>query len=134
MKKSESVLQLENYFLDEVVFEIKSKVFPDNVLDITPHCYLDFDESRARVKLEFHIEEEIFFMRGSLIGTFSYDSGVDEETVRELIAINGVTILFPYLRSTISSISHAANVPTIIIPTINILDYLQNKFEQMDSE
>lgn len=129
MKSTDSIIQLTDYFLDEVSFELKGKRFAEDNFDITPHFALDDGKRSARVKLVFEIEQEIFYMKGALIGTFTYEEGHGDEEIRELIVVNGVTILFPYLRSTISAISHAANVPTIIIPTMNILDYLHKKFE-----
>lgn len=41
-----------------------------------------------------------------------------------LIRQNAISILFPYLRSSISTLTMLANIPIYIIPPINIIDYL----------
>ncbi len=130
MKNSDSVIQFEKYFLDEVFFEIKDEEYIENSIDINPKFSVDFDDCIAKIKLEFCIEEDLFYLKGSLIGVFSFEETQEEDKISELLVINGVTILFPYLRSAISTISNAVNVPTIIIPTINVIEYLQNKYEE----
>ncbi len=134
MKNSDSVIQFEKYFLDEVFFEIKDEEYVENSIDINPKFSVDFDDCIAKIKLEFCIEEDLFYLKGSLIGVFSFEETQEEDKISELLVINGVTILFPYLRSAISAISNAVNVPTIIIPTINVIEYLQNKYEENITE
>lgn len=134
MKNSDSVIQFEKYFLDEVFFEIKDEEYIENSIDINPKFSVDFDDCIAKIKLEFCIEEDLFYLKGSLIGVFSFEETQEEDKISELLVINGVTILFPYLRSAISAISNAVNVPTIIIPTINVIEYLQNKYEENITE
>ncbi|MFB5762242.1 hypothetical protein [Paenibacillus medicaginis] len=47
--------------------------------------------------------------------------------VKSLCERNTLAILFPYLRSTISDISLKANAEPIILPTINIVELIEER-------
>lgn len=54
------------------------------------------------------------------------------EDIRMLCEKNTLSILFPYLRSTISDISLKANIDPVILPTINIAALLERKKELIE--
>lgn len=51
------------------------------------------------------------------------------EQSKELLLDNATAIIFPYLRSAISTICVSANIPTLILPTINVIEYFNKKSE-----
>ena len=51
-------------------------------------------------------------------GEFSFE---DVKNTDEAMKINGVAIMFPYLRSTVSLLTTLMNVSPIILPTINLV-------------
>lgn len=134
MSDFNSVLQLQNYFLDDLEFRINEDEYEENSLDLNPKFALDSEERTAHIRFEFIVEENQIYMSGALVGRFTYDETVDEELARELLVVNGVTILFPYLRATISNVTNIANVPTITLPIVNVIDYLKEKYEQINGE
>lgn len=134
MSDFNSVLQLQNYFLDDLEFRINEDEYEENSLDLDPKFALDSEERTAHIRFEFIVEENQIYMSGALVGIFTYDETVDEELARELLVVNGVTILFPYLRAAISNVTNIANVPTITLPIVNVIDYLKEKYEQINGE
>ena len=50
-----------------------------------------------------------------------------EEIKESYIEKNSVSILFPYLRSIVSTYTANSNVNTTILPTINVIKYLEKK-------
>lgn len=130
MSNFNSILQLKDYFLDEFEFKINESIYEENTLDINPKFSIDHKECIAHIRFEFSIEDDRTYARGALIGKFIYDETVDEDMAKELLVVNGVTILFPYLRAMISNLTNVANVPTIILPTINVIEYLKAKYDE----
>lgn len=112
---------------------------------------MEFDNSKE-VKIEFDIDSEIEFVddkkfmlgleielfknpeennypfsfKAEIIGTFEIDSD-DENEKKNLAEKNSVAILFPYVRALISTFTSASNVEPVILPPINVAQYLENK-------
>ncbi len=68
-----------------------------------------------------------FSLNVEIVGTFE-----SEDKQIENYIPNAVAILFPYLRTAISNITLTANVPPLILPTINVNDYLSQNNEKME--
>lgn len=134
MNNCSSVLQLKDYFLSELEFKVNEDAYNENELDINPKFSISPEECVGHIMFEFSIKDERTYANGVLIGKFIYDESIDEDMAKELLIVNGVTILFPYLRAVISNVTNIANVPTLMLPTVNVIDYLKEKYEQMDSE
>ncbi len=49
-------------------------------------------------------------------GIFTFESGTDEEEINQYLSYEAVDLLFPYLRSAITSLSTDALLPPIFIP------------------
>ena len=66
----------------------------------------------------------------SLTGSFFVP---EKEQARELMEVNGTAILFPYLRAVMSQLTAAANIPQVILPTVNLVQLLnKRKSEQIE--
>ena len=66
----------------------------------------------------------------SLTGSFFVP---EKEQARELMEVNGTAILFPYLRAVMSQLTAAANIPQVILPTVNLVQLLnKRKSEQTE--
>lgn len=130
MSDFNSILQLKEYFLDELEFKISESIYEENTLDINPKFSINYEDCTAYIRFEFSIEDDRTYAKGALIGKFIYDDMVDEDMAKELLVVNGVTILFPYLRAMISNLTNVANVPTIVLPTINVIEYLKAKYDE----
>ena len=66
----------------------------------------------------------------SLTGSFTVP---EKENAQELMEVNGTAILFPYLRAVMSQLTAAANIPQVILPTVNLVQMLnKRKSEQIE--
>ena len=65
-----------------------------------------------------------FYMEVILTGEFV----VEGENI-ELFEINGIALLYPYIRAIISTYTANSNMPTLVLPPINVADYY-NKQKQ----
>ncbi|MDP3441814.1 MAG: protein-export chaperone SecB [Ignavibacteria bacterium] len=71
----------------------------------------------------FNQEEKINpFISVRCKGTFKFDNVSKLEEVPDFFYRNSVAILFPYVRAYVSLVTTQANVPGIILPTLNLSD------------
>lgn len=80
------------------------------------------------IAIEFELSENYTNITGEISGIFQYGDGIDETEFEQFIG-NGLTILFPYLRAAVSSLSSIVNGEVLIVPTINVLEYIRKKFD-----
>lgn len=129
MNRINAQINLENYIVDYINYKINEDYRGENdSLDIK----ISFDHSieideilnKARIKIGCYIFKDFkqapFNLDLSITGYFKYDSECSIEEVEKLILINGIAILFPYLRAMITTITSNSGYLPIIIPTINI--------------
>jgi len=65
-----------------------------------------------------------------LIGFFKLETTLEPERIEKLLRINATAVLFPYLRSIISSITANSGFQTLVLPIVNI----HKMFEQQEKE
>jgi len=127
-----SDIQFEHYIVTEVKFDYGT--YDSKEFEIIPNFGLFNDGDGGVVEVNFFITEENFQLSGKVAGFFSYNETLSESDVKSLLAGNGLAILFPYVRSTITNLTSAINIPPLILPTINILKYVKEKHEKETSE
>jgi len=69
-----------------------------------------------------------FYLSVEVFGLFEVDKE-EIHRVRQFAEINSVAILFPYVRALISTITANANIPTVILPPINVAGMMANTEE-----
>ena len=57
-----------------------------------------------------------------ITGIFEID-GENEEEINEFLKLQGVQMVYPYLRSLVSNITSSSLLQPIILPIINVLDF-----------
>lgn len=81
------------------------------------------DNRFVEVVLNITVESEsksiLFFLK--IKGAFKAAETMDEKIFKTLAQQNGPAILFPFARSIITSYTAQANIPPIILPTINFV-------------
>lgn len=60
---------------------------------------------------------------------FEFNAALSLEEIPSYFYPNSIAILFPYVRSFISTITLQANMPAVILPTMNLTN-LQNKLKE----
>ncbi len=74
-----------------------------------------------------------FYLCVELLGEFEVvESEIDK--VRQFAEINAVSILFPYARALITTITANANIPPVVLPPMNIAGMMENKNEETEDE
>ncbi|WP_283700585.1 protein-export chaperone SecB [Clostridium perfringens] len=131
---SKSSLIFENYIVEKVSFEINLKYSGRDVsidMELDKHNDISDDQFATILDLDLFPNAEEndypFNMQVRLIGIFTIDNEENEKVRESYIEKNSITILFPYLRSIVSAYTTNSNVGTTILPTINVIKYLEEK-------
>ena len=54
-------------------------------------------------------------------------SDFDDDVFSKMIKTNGLAILFPYVRSAVCDATKMANVPPVLLPSMNIVEFLKKR-------
>ena len=70
-----------------------------------------------------------FSMNISITGIFEIAES-DIKNKKSFAEVNAIAILFPYLRSLVSTYSANSNIQPLILPPINVVKYMESKNEK----
>lgn len=125
-----SKLRFVNYKVMEVHLKQNEKFENDGKpIDVksTLRHHTDIKENNMKIKLEIVVFDNAeennfpFYLRTVLEGEFEIE-GDDIEKFE----INGISLLYPYARSIISTYTANSNIPTLVLPPINVINYYKS--------
>ena len=128
--KSQSQLNFINFVVPKFMFE-KKNVESDN-FEILPKAVI----SRKNNQFHINVDVEITNLNNSLVlkmvcvGIFKYNTD-DENLLLSFMSLNGPAIVFPYIRSFISSMSSLSGFETITLPTLNLSGYREQLIKDL---
>ena len=128
--KSQSQLNFINFVVPKFMFE-KKNVESDN-FEILPKAVI----SRKNNQFHINVDVEITNLKNSLVlkmvcvGIFKYNTD-DENLLLSFMSLNGPAIVFPYIRSFISSMSSLSGFETITLPTLNLSGYREQLIKDL---
>lgn len=121
-----SPIEFQGYRIEKIEYDRKNEAKDASSAHnyFEPQVELRFDKEFKEglvllsVTLEEKDERQIFLQ---LAGFFVVNNTeVDQEQAKELLALNGTTILMPYARSIISMITSLDSPRAMVMPTVNI--------------
>ena len=112
-----------NYQFDKVSIDLSNHSSKDLSLSFdTSGIYFNENQNfelRFVVKVAQNADENPF-AEISCKGTFKFENIESFENIPEFFYRNSIAILFPYVRAYLSLVTTQANVPGIILPTLNL--------------
>ena len=112
-----------NYQFDKVSIDLSNHSNKDLSLSFdTSGIYFNENQNfelRFVVKVAQNADEKSF-AEISCKGTFKFENIESFENIPEFFYRNSIAILFPYVRAYLSLVTTQANVPGIILPTLNL--------------
>ncbi len=125
-----SVLQFHNYTVEELVFKNipvsadchEFELHPEFNRDLIDMGNNDYDMRLSVVIAPSDSNPLPFELRAVLVGHFSYNDPNDDYSAQNkdiVLKRNTISILFPFLRSIVASLTTAANIPTLVFPIMN---------------
>jgi len=123
-----TTLKLIKIYVDDISFAVNND-FQSNVnKPIDLKCsflrnVFKIDDDNAAVVISFSIDPAAtkpFHGSLKIVGLFQLEKWESSQLKRDIISINGASILFPYLRNAVSNITCLMSVPPFIIPVVNV--------------
>ncbi|KIL23302.1 hypothetical protein B4134_0612 [Bacillus safensis] len=131
-----AIFQFSDYNVLEIQYKL-NPVFEEDEASLSPGFSFDLefseeeDEALVYLGLELgdaDLQVNSFYLNVKIAGNFIFRSE-DEELVHEqkieYCKINGVAILYPYLRALVSDITSKGSEQPIILPTMNVVEMLR---------
>lgn len=123
MKTARASLRFLGYHVDKMVFFSKTNFttseMPIELAPMFKRNIVQTGEKEHKVTIGVRLDQENLPFNAELeiTGRFEYDGELD---VDKLLKINAVSIMYPYVRATLSMMTTIAGIPPVIIPTINL--------------
>lgn len=133
MEKYESILKFKKYEVNEIYYKKNIAFTPDEQgtpinLKIKP--ITDIKDNNMNITLKVIIYENAvennkpFEMRIDLTGYF-----IVEGSEPERFRANAIAILYPYIRSIVSTYTANANITPLLLPAINVNKLIEDQDE-----
>lgn len=125
MKKAS--FSIEHYYFNKVLIELDNyNESGDIYLDFKPSGVFNKENSNYVLTIIFKArsseeEDSVPFVEIFCNGTFRFEEVKDIEDIPSYFYRNSIAILFPYLRAYISMVTNQANIPPLVLPTLNLM-------------
>jgi len=139
MDKHVAKIQLIGYKIDEINFQSNNDYIGSDQplgleVDFNAAINVISEENLAGVSLECTVNKEYlsnnepFYLKIVILGSFSYKTDLGEKELEKLLTTNALAIIFPYLRAAISTITvNCGGIPPVVLPTFNIAEFIKKK-------
>ena len=112
-----------NYQFDKVRIDLNNHKSKDLALAFeTKGLYVN-ENSTFELQFVVNVSNKVAenpFVEISCKGNFKFENVLSFEEIPDFFYRNSIAILFPYVRAYISLVTTQANVPGIILPTLNL--------------
>lgn len=120
-----ATFSFEGYTFEEFKIITANKPTDDISIKIDPSGVFNQNENNFLLKLNFQAfdeaNEDIEFVQCKLNALFVFSEKIESiENIPNYFYSNSIAIVFPYLRSFISSLTIQANIKPVILPTMNL--------------
>ena len=138
MENTKSSLRFIDYYVEEVQF-YNNNFFEEKSVELDFNIshsieYTQDENNTFLVTLNIVIFDNAkennypFTIKVSITGVFQTNIE-DTKSIKNFAEINSIAILFPYLRSIVSTYTANANIQPLILPPINVVNMLKENNE-----
>jgi len=122
-----SQLNFVNFVVPKFKFDKQLIEEEGNSFEINPQAVISKKNKQFHINIDLEIKDadNDFILKMVSVGIFDYDTK-DEKTLLNFMSINGPAIIFPYIRSFVSSFTSLSGFDTITLPTLNLLGYKED--------
>lgn len=125
---------------DYKIVDASIHISPDGItgknmsVEIKPQSYVSDKELNYKLQFDINISnsENQFSVFASIIGLFEFDSDLDPVAKDKFFKINAPSLLFPYVRAYISTLTSLSGMAPVILPTINMAETMKSLEESVD--
>lgn len=127
-------------FKDYKIVDASIHISPDGItsnkmsVEMKPQsCASDLDLNyKLQLDIKISNSENQFSVFVSIIGLFEFDSDLEPKAKENFFKINAPSILFPYVRAYISTLTSLSGMVPVILPTINIVEAMKDLEVKVD--
>ncbi|RDI07031.1 protein-export chaperone SecB [Flavobacterium sp. AG291] len=127
-----SDLKFVNFVVPKFIFEKTAVEEKDSTFSIEPQVVISRSDNQFHINIDVEIldVEHNFNLKMLCIGIFTYET-TEEKTLLDFMSLNGPAIVFPYVRSFISSYTALSGFDTITLPTLNFAGQKEKLIETL---
>ena len=118
-----SSFQFKGYRIERSVIELKAVEIGENFsISFNPKGIINKTESSFQLNLTIYIKdkEDAINIEVSVVSFFVFDNQIAKNQLEKLFYMNAPAIIFPYLRSYITTLTVLSGIDPIILPTLNL--------------
>ena len=127
-----SQLKFVNFVVPKFLFEKLPIEKENDFFELKPQAVINrgIKQFHINIDIEINDSENEFSLKMFAVGIFEFETD-KEENLLNFMSINGPAIIFPYIRSFISSFTALSGFDTITLPTLNLLGFKNNILENL---
>lgn len=118
-----AAFSLKKYRFEKVNIDFTKRISNEIGLSFDPKGKFNSKNSTFELTIIFNAfndEPDRAFVSVLCRSTFEFDQEIDFNEIPSYFYTNSIAIIFPYIRAFISNITLQANIPPIILPTMNL--------------
>lgn len=118
-----SAFQFKGYKIERSLIELKSAEIGENFsISFESKGIVNKAESLFQLDLTAFVKDKegAINIEVSVVSFFVFDSQVEKGQLNKLFYINAPAIIFPYLRSYITTLTVLSGIDPVILPTLNL--------------
>lgn len=124
-----SIFQFKKYFIENIDFKIKNMSNSQKIkFDFDINKEVEYNNNSMNLLVFVDVfKNEVnapFELSLAIRGIFEFFENIED---KEIFEKNAMAILFPYIRNIITNITSMSGFPPLIIPTLNINKFYENK-------
>lgn len=130
--ENRAAFSLENYFFSKVLINTDHRQSNDLKVSFDPSGIFNSEKSEYELKFIFNAisgESNSPFVNIECIANFKFENVSNFHEIPSYFYRNSIAIIFPYVRAFISTVTLQANIPPVILPTMN-LSALENPLKE----
>jgi len=118
-----SSFQFKGYRIERSLIELKSTEIGENFsISFNTKGIVNKAESTYQLSLTVYIKdkEDTINIEVDIVSFFVFDSQIEKDQLDKLFYMNAPAIIFPYMRSYITTLTVLSGIDPVILPTLNL--------------
>lgn len=114
--------KLDNFVFNKAELDFTKRKSSELVLKFTPNGKFFFATKNYELNLLFTASdsESDNVVLVNCLATFSFQDVMELKDIPDFFYANSIAIIFPYIRAFVSTLTLQANIPPIVLPTLNL--------------
>ncbi|SEH72150.1 protein-export chaperone SecB [Epilithonimonas hominis] len=119
--ENKAAFSLENYYFSKVDINLENKKSNDIQISFAPSGKFIAESSSYELKFIFNaLTNDSQFIIIECIAKFNFENVNSFDEIPTYFYRNSIAIIFPYVRAFISTVTLQANIPPVVLPTMNL--------------